>query len=348
MTSPKWVVLQITEKCNLKCKMCYEWGDTGSYYDKKSLSMLDKTVIEEIFKDLLCHDVYYELFGGEPLLHPEFSEILKLIKKYKCRVDIPTNGTLLKKYASEIIEAGIERIWVSIDGPEAINDEQRGQGVYKRAIEGIKELQKVRDEKRGAKTQIGVTFVVTPLNYKYLKSFIIEEIYPMNVDYISIEFQLFITTVSYASYQNFLKENFGICNTTYPKGLIRDIDIFENINVEYLVQQMNCIKDQLKNSSTKLIGYPKYIDEENINNFYQAKWELMKEKKKECSMPWIYMEVSASGDVTPCHTFYDICMGNVYNNRIMDIWLSDNYCNFRKKMRHQITPICYACSRYYS
>lgn len=35
MSFPKWVVLQVIEKCNLRCKMCYEWGEYGSYLKKK-------------------------------------------------------------------------------------------------------------------------------------------------------------------------------------------------------------------------------------------------------------------------------------------------------------------------
>ena len=31
MKHPNWVVLQITERCNLRCKMCYEWGENGAY-----------------------------------------------------------------------------------------------------------------------------------------------------------------------------------------------------------------------------------------------------------------------------------------------------------------------------
>lgn len=35
---PKWVILQLLEHCNLRCRMCYEWGENGPYREKKSLS----------------------------------------------------------------------------------------------------------------------------------------------------------------------------------------------------------------------------------------------------------------------------------------------------------------------
>lgn len=315
---------------------------------KKDLAVLDIDTIEKILKELSGYNVYYELFGGEPLLHPDFLAILLLIKKYKCKVDIPTNGTLLKKYAKEIVEANIERIWISLDGPEIINDAQRGKNVYKRAIDGIKEIQKMKLLNPHSTTKVGVTFVVTPLNYKYIESFVLNELIPMNLDYISIEFQLFITQQKYNSYHDFLKSEFNITKSTVSSGLIRDIKEFENINIDLIVTQMQHIKEQLLNTDTKLIGYPKYIEHENLEFFYKGKWDCMKEKKKECPFPWVYMEISANGGVTPCHTFYDISMGNVYDESILDIWNSAKYSEFRKKMHHKLTPICPACSRYYS
>ncbi len=171
MQYPKWVVLQVTDRCNLRCKMCYEWGENGSNLSKRHLNNLDLNKIEEIFMELQNKNVYFELFGGEPLMHPQISEILKLIKKYNCIIDIPTNGTLVSKYAKEIVDANIKRIWISIDGPQEQNDLQRGKGVYQRAYEGIKALQKERAiNKKGP--QIGVTMVITPLNYKYVKEFV--------------------------------------------------------------------------------------------------------------------------------------------------------------------------------
>lgn len=32
---PRWIVMQLLEECNLRCKMCYEWGLEGPYKSKK-------------------------------------------------------------------------------------------------------------------------------------------------------------------------------------------------------------------------------------------------------------------------------------------------------------------------
>src|SRR5690349_4644368 len=94
---PRWIFLQLLEHCNLRCRMCYEWGDTGPYRDKPSLKKLDIEVIKAIIKE--CEPVrpYYELFGGEPLMYPHIEEVLFAIQHAGSRVHLPTNGTLLEK-----------------------------------------------------------------------------------------------------------------------------------------------------------------------------------------------------------------------------------------------------------
>ncbi|MFD2874999.1 hypothetical protein ACFTAO_01965 [Paenibacillus rhizoplanae] len=44
---PRWIVLQLLEECNLRCKMCYEWGLEGPYKSKKTLSQLDPDLIKK-------------------------------------------------------------------------------------------------------------------------------------------------------------------------------------------------------------------------------------------------------------------------------------------------------------
>jgi Xaa-Pro dipeptidase len=234
MKHPNWVVLQITERCNLRCKMCYEWGENGAYKSRENLHDLSIGKIEEVFSDLKEYSVYYELFGGEPLLHPQFSEIMQLVKKYECKIDIPTNGTLLSKYSKEIVDAKVRRIWISLDGPEQINDLQRGKGVYKKATEGIKTIQEYKRLKNSTYPLIGVTFVLTPLNYMYLKDFVVNELLKLNLDYISIEFQLYLTPERYDKYLVYLSEKLNVESETVASGLIRDISDFNNIDLDIL------------------------------------------------------------------------------------------------------------------
>jgi radical SAM protein with 4Fe4S-binding SPASM domain len=345
---PKWVVFQVTQKCDLKCKMCYEWGENGSYRSKKELAELDINVVEKIIEDLAPHNPYFELFGGEPLMYKHLERILQAFKKHRCKVDIPTNGTLLKRHANALVDNEVRRIWVSIDGSEEFNDLQRGKGVYRRAVDGLEEVYKIRQEKNAKFPLLGVTMVVTPLNYKTIKKFFTEEINYNILDNISVEFQLYITQEQYQKHLNFMEEEFQVQQISCASGLVRDISDFQEIDIDELMTQVIELREFCVQHNINIIGYPKTMEKENLYNFYHGQWDKMHDKRKKCSFPWIYMEISANGDVSPCHTFYEMKVGNIYEQDTMDIWKGEVFQDFRKKMRSRISPICYACSRYYS
>lgn len=348
---PKWVVLQVTEKCNLRCKMCYEWGDCGSYLEKEGLKTLDLEVAKRVLYDLSACKPYLELFGGEPLLYPHLEELLRTIQEVGCKVDIPTNGTLLARYADLLVETGVRRVWVSIDGPQELNDAQRGQGVYQRALEGLRALHSARTRRGASFPLLGVTMVVTPLNAHQVLPFFTGLLEENLLDYVSIEFQLYTTKPRYDAYLTFLQENFGILKKdsfSMAGGLVRSTTDFSGIDVDALAAQVLAVRALCEEKGVQCIGYPKTMTHENLTSFYQADWEAMADKRSKCSFPWIYMEIAASGDVTPCHTFYDVCVGNVYEESILDIWKGKKYQDFRRRMRNRLSPICSGCSRYYS
>lgn len=344
---PKWIVFQLLEKCNLRCKMCYEWGENGSYLEKKYLKELDIGIVKKVIYESAPYDPFFELFGGEPLLYPHIREVLAAINEVNGKVSIPTNGVLLERYADLLVEYAPTKIWISIDGPEPYNDAQRGKGVFEKAVKGIEALYKKKKEKGSIYPEVGVTMVVTPDNYKTIEELFVNQLNPDMLDWISIEFQLYITEEIYNSYCGFVQDSFGVTDPLTAKGYLRNISDFQNIDLDELIRQMQVVKDYCAHHSIKLIGYPKYIEKENLAFFYSGRWDKMKEKKKRCSLPWVYAEISASGDVSPCHTFYDYSLGNVYQQSLKEIWCSEKIIDFRKSVKN-LMPICIACSRYYS
>ena len=128
--------------CNLKCKHCYLSCSPSS---KSNFLALDKikTTLEEI-KNLKISDIY--LHGGEPLLHPDINNIIRLTLK-RTNVTILTNGTLINDKKARFLRQieqnhDYEIIFrLSIDHyTEEKNDEIRGKGSFKKALIGIENL----------------------------------------------------------------------------------------------------------------------------------------------------------------------------------------------------------------
>jgi radical SAM protein with 4Fe4S-binding SPASM domain len=345
---PKWIVIQLEERCNLRCKMCYEWGDNGSYFGKEKLVSLDYPVIERAVKALLPGKPFFGLFGGEPLMYPHLEELIKLIKSGDCNVDIPTNGTLLEKKAEMLVEAKPNRLWISLDGPPEINDSQRGQGVFEKVMRGIDRLYEVRAAKGSIFPKIGVTFIVTPLTYRYIEEFFLSCLNLSKVEHISIEFQTYSTAEQHLKYAEVLKTKFGIDQAPVAAGTIQDPAIFAEMDFASIVEQMLNVKAVCEQRGIYFVAYPKTIQHDNVRNFFTANWQDMVDKRTFCAFPWLYNEISARGDVTVCHTFYDLPVGNIHEEDILDIWKGERIKQVRDHLRKNLFPICTACARYYA
>lgn len=141
------VFIEMTaQNCNLKCSHCYI-----DFHDKK---VKDFIPIEKIKKNLALlnkEDIkYIHLTGAEPMLHPDFNQILRLCLKYTSVV-IHTNALnindkkarFLRKVEEENTLGNEIIFMISIDHYiEKENDLIRGRGSYRKAIHAIQSLTK--------------------------------------------------------------------------------------------------------------------------------------------------------------------------------------------------------------
>lgn len=126
--SLRYLELQITNKCNLKCRHCYIKDR-----DKKELSVNQLRTILKEFEHMQGLRVL--VTGGEPLLHSQFEEINKMLPRFLLRKVFFTNGILLDE---EIIKRlNVDEIQVSIDGLEHAHDFLRGKGTYRLAMKAV-------------------------------------------------------------------------------------------------------------------------------------------------------------------------------------------------------------------
>ena len=74
----------------------------------------------------------------------------------------------------------------------------------------------------------------------------------------------------------------------------------------------------------------------------------MSDRRSRCGVPWIAAEISARGDVTPCHTFYDLTIGNIYEQSLLEIWRGARLKRLQSHLRGGLFPVCTACCRYHN
>jgi radical SAM protein with 4Fe4S-binding SPASM domain len=127
--SLRYLELQITNACNLRCRHCYIGDASQSELSPHAV----RTILKE-FEEMQGLRVL--ITGGEPVLHKKFSEINEMLPDFFLRKVLFTNGVLLKK--NIISDLKVDEIQVSIDGLEQGHDGIRGAGTYRRSLEAVK------------------------------------------------------------------------------------------------------------------------------------------------------------------------------------------------------------------
>ena len=114
-TKPFFLYLDPTSFCNLECPFCTT-GVRKSDRPSASMSLsVFKHIIDEIGFDLF-HMSFYN--WGEPLLNKDFVDMITYLQKYHITSDVSTNLSfpLSKEKAKELINSGLNRITISVDG----------------------------------------------------------------------------------------------------------------------------------------------------------------------------------------------------------------------------------------
>jgi radical SAM protein with 4Fe4S-binding SPASM domain len=348
LAAPSWVVLQLLEQCNLRCAICYEWGDAGTYHSKKKLAMLDVDVVLRTVEECLPTRPVFEFFGGEPLLYPGIWEVIRSIRKGCCDLAFSTNGTLLEENAERLVETAPTQVWVSLDGPSAINDAQRGVDVFRRAIAGIKAIHHEKRSKGRLFPRLGITYVVTALSHPYIEEFFLTSIDLSMLSSVSIELQRYATAEQARAFSMELETEFGIHSAGCADGYVRDPDEFSGMDFQAIERQVQAVRKACDEKGIDFYSQPGTLDVGNIRSFFTANWHALSDRRSRCGVPWLYAEISARGDVTTCHTFYDLAIGNIYEQSLLDIWKSARLKRVQSFLRGGLFSICTACCRYYT
>ncbi len=129
------VFWELTARCNLKCCHC-----RAEATDNFAAGELTTEQIIQVAHDIRkAGDPIMILTGGEPLVRKDFFEIAKACVGLFSRVALATNGTIVDEaMARRIVEVGIKRVSVSLDGAKAAtHDAFRGvPGSFEATIRG--------------------------------------------------------------------------------------------------------------------------------------------------------------------------------------------------------------------
>lgn len=157
------VYVEPTNFCNIDCLTCMR-----NNWDVQ-IGHMSAATFDRVIADLQEMSPPPRVFFGgigEPLSHGRIVDMITRVKTLGATVEMITNGTLLTEQRSrELIDAGIDLLWVSIDGarPESYADVRLGAELP-RVLENLDRFRRLRWPAHHPMPEIGIAFVAMKRN----------------------------------------------------------------------------------------------------------------------------------------------------------------------------------------
>ena len=148
------VNLELTNHCNLKCTIC-----PVNTTMRRAKGFMDPALFRRVIDENPQLDFVLAFQWGEPLLHPQFFELVRYAADRGVRTMITSNGTYLSpENRAKLLECGLERITFSVDGDRETHFSIRHYDL-ERLRTDVQALRTERDA-AGARLRIDVSMVV--------------------------------------------------------------------------------------------------------------------------------------------------------------------------------------------
>jgi len=138
----------------MSCIHCY----TARFHILSELSKSEKLRLARELASIGIEHV--SLSGGEPLIHEDLTELIKVLKEEGIEISIVTNGSVVDSDRIELLARYGVSVYVSVDGPKAIHDRIRYVGSFDRAMSFLTKLRELGLE-------FGTVMAVSTVNYMY-------------------------------------------------------------------------------------------------------------------------------------------------------------------------------------
>ncbi|MFA6358252.1 MAG: radical SAM protein [Candidatus Omnitrophota bacterium] len=313
---PEQVVIDLTNRCNLKCAGC--WLYSPLLKQKPAKELLAQELGYQNVKQLIAR--LAELGtkrirftgGGEPFMHPNIMELLAYAKSKGLICCITTNLLLLdKEKIKRLIQLGVDELAVSLWACKQDTYQKTHWGCSPRDFEKIKENLMILFKERKNKPLVTLSNVICNLNYLEVEEmfkFALE----MNADGI---YYTLLDTLDGTGSLLLNKEQREIVfrQAEAIKTFWTALDQKPKIRLEFF----DGFVLRLKEESSSVGNY----DYEMIS-------------KMPCYAGWSFTRVLADGGIAPCCRGVNKLMGNINTQDFKDIWFSQQYCEFRSKARY--------------
>ncbi len=157
--APLYLDIEPTNNCNFNCKFC-----VGKQQATRPKGFMDIELFKSICiqaKEMGTHGVRF-LRWGEPMLHPEIINFIRIAKKQGLLTHITTNGSLVDAYnAVKLIDSGLDSIIISLQGLTAEESKELRSEEYEKVVGHVLDFITIRNKSKARNPFVQVSTSVT-------------------------------------------------------------------------------------------------------------------------------------------------------------------------------------------
>lgn len=337
---PFLINISVNNICNLKCRMCDVGISQKGTFFYKNLSPDGDKVLDvgqwEMFLDQVAHfSPEIAISTTEPLLYKGLFSLIKKIRARKMRCQVTTNGFLLPQAAAQLVESGLERLNISIDGPAPIHDQIRARpGSFENAVRGIEKIAGIKKELKTACPAVHVFYTISEYNCGYLAE-TAKIVGGLAVQ--SLTFQhLGFVDARMASAQNAKFTMYPVTVSTVAGTDPARVDI----------ASLSAGLADIKKASLPISVF--FYPDIAVNKLHAYYNDPQPVRDAACRVPWSFAQINCNGDVVPLARCFNIVMGNILHERFSAVWNCRKYRDFRKTLKKEkALPACSKCCALY-
>jgi len=316
----KRINLEVTRKCNLNCRFCYNESDLNLKNEMTTGEI--RHLMDEAAK---MNVTEIRFTGGEALTRPDIFELIDYaINKKQFYISLSTNGVMSDRVFNELVKREINDVIVSIDGTENTHNMQRPAkgncNSYLSAISFIDRLKEFSCDKK---------FKVIRLNTVLTKITATEEVARHLIE-LCRDKKLELVSFIYPQ----------------PSGrATKQIPYFLTNEETYT---FNLVIKKLRREYTEKGYAPKIVMDYDILGTEEVSKHPVVPRIKSCPAGREFLFISPEGNVYPCGAVSfegdnPFLAGNIRKNTLENIWTKSGSWESFRNLSKSKSQKCFSC-----
>jgi radical SAM protein with 4Fe4S-binding SPASM domain len=344
---PEEVAFKLTNRCDLRCTHCYQWGDEG--YHRSLLGPdrgrdLPLAVIARVLEATREVGSNLYLWGGEPLVYRDWDGLVDLLAEHGRWTTICTNGTMIERRLTSLQRiSSVVEMSISIDGFAAEHDAVRGAGAFARTLAGLRML--LESRRAGAyRGEITVNLVISDAMIPRLFEFV-AFLEAEGVETVFLSFPWFIAETTAAMMDGYVAAHL-------PAVRVAERASWDSFSFRVDPERLDDLRAELARidaASWRLkLRYNPALSPEDLDEFIRGSHRPAQNKTR-CLALRTRLDVFPNADVVSCKFFPEFTVGNLATQSVAEVWHGARYDDVRRTVATcGLMPACAKCNLLYA